>query len=158
MLKLLKKILELFLNPQPTSKLQITTEEKKMSNILYLKRNDYNENGIFGVLTKEDGTQIAVTLEHSYDSKPKLYNGTFQCVRGPHRLHNMTSDFITFEITGVEDHSNILFHWGNYNKDSDGCVLLGKERVNDMITTSRDTFKLFMDLMAGLDSFTLIVS
>src|SRR6266481_1747921 len=110
-----------------------------------LIRTDKNYNGVFGILQDSDGNNLAVTLEHSYDGIPKIPNGTFTCVRGSHRLHGMTNDFITFEITGVPDHINILFHWGNYNKDSEGCVLLGKARVGDTITMSRLTFESFMD-------------
>jgi hypothetical protein len=130
---------------------------------LILTRTSYEQDGIFSELTQEDGTLIAYTLEHSYDNEPKIPNGSFVCVRGQHRLNGMTEDFTTFEITGVEGHSNLLFHWGNYNKDSEGCVLLGEKIVHDsnesnsMITNSRATFAKFMELQEGIDSFLLTV-
>lgn len=109
---------------------------------------------------------ICWTLDHAYpvgignDPEPKLYDGVFTCVRGPHRLHGMTEDFETFEITGVKGHTDILFHWGNWNKNSDGCVLTGRALIKGdpwMVTDSRDTFAEFMKLQEGVDSFQLTV-
>lgn len=127
--------------------------------------------GIFGKLGDESGNVFAVTLEHAYSVTslspetafaPKIPSGTFRCVRGKHRLHGMTEDFETFEITGVEGHSNLLFHWGNWNRDSEGCVLLGDKIAQDygaeMITNSRVAFARFMAMQDGVDSFNLTVT
>lgn len=127
---------------------------------LTLTRKDFREDGIFSELTDEKGKSLAITLEHSYDNKPKLYDGTFNCVKGIHRLHNNVP-FETFEITGVKGHTGILFHVGNYNDDSDGCVLVGTD-VKDpgeirMVTHSLIAFSKFMGLVEKLSSFTLIV-
>lgn len=136
---------------------------------LTLTRKEYRPDGIFSDLRKNDtGDLVAVTLEHAYadphDSEylPKIPSGTYTCVRGQHRLHNMTQDFTTFEITGVAGHSNLLFHRGNYNSNSEGCVLLGQFKTltsdgNQMITNSKQTFNDFMSLQAGVDTFTLTV-
>ncbi len=144
---------------------------------LTLKRKIYCPDGIFGVLEDETGSTVAVTLEHAFKKEdvhsgspsinewyPKLNPGNHKCVKGPHRLHGMTSDFLTFEITGVPGHSNILFHWGNYNDDSNGCVLVGKQVLNQptktnkiMITSSVDTFHKFMELQSKINEFILTV-
>lgn len=123
---------------------------------LTLTRKDFTENGIFSELTDDKGKLSLVTLEHSYDNKPKLYDGTFMCVRGIHRLHN-NIPFETFEITGVQGHIGILFHIGNYNKDSDGCVLLGMDRDNTMIQHSAIAFSKFISLLDSQQTFTLVV-
>lgn len=135
---------------------------------LTLDRCMFEKDGIFGVLRDESDNVIAVALEHAYpkDSRflPKLPDGTYTCKRGMHRLHGMTNAFETFEICGVPGHTNILFHWGNYNKDSEGCVLLGRRVVQNpdspkeqMITSSKNTFLKFMDIQKGINQFTLIV-
>lgn len=134
---------------------------------LVLTRTRSREDGIFGILKANDLSFQCVTLEHAYEDVdkgflPKLQPGEYMCVRGPHRLHNMTSNFITFEITGVTGHTNILFHWGNYNKDSEGCVLLGdtiatSSNEEGMITSSRRTFSEFMKVQDGVAKFTLTV-
>ena len=123
---------------------------------LYLNRKRCAPDGIFGELADESGDRIAFTLEHSYDSVPKLPPGTYQCLRGTHTLHSGLIE--TFEITGVPGHTGILFHYGNFNDDSDGCVLLGEGQAGNMITYSREAFTQFMVLCDGLDSFTLFVS
>ncbi len=137
---------------------------------LTLIRAERRKDGVFGVLLNDKAEQIAVTLEHSYhDGKwpdeevyiSKLPPGSYQCVRGQHQLHSMNQPFTTFEITGVEGHKNILFHVGNYNQDSDGCVLLGKYKNEvggqQMIGLSRKTFSEFMKLQEGIPTFTLTV-
>lgn len=122
-----------------------------------LQRLEYKSDGIFGRLLDDAGGQIAVTLEHSYDSLPKIPKGVYTCIRGQHKLHGMTDTFETFEITGVAGHTNLLFHWGNYNSDSEGCVLLGQSRVGDMVATSKVTFAKFMQQMDGINQFQLTV-
>lgn len=128
---------------------------------LYLKRQEFREDGVFSHLEDSKGNLIAATLEHSFDLKPKVYDGVFKCVRGTHRLHNNVP-FETFEITGVVEHSGILFHVGNYNSDSDGCVLLGTDIApsdkGQMVRHSMIAFSKFMGLLEGQQSFDLIVS
>ena len=134
--------------------------------IYKLTRREYRKDGIFSELVDANGKLIAHTLEHAYDDgkggwEPKITPGSHTCIRGPHRLHNMTSDFITFEVTGVAGHSDLLFHWGNWNKDSEGCILLGngiaQSSQGQMVTASRPTFEEFMAGLNGVDSFTLDV-
>jgi hypothetical protein len=133
---------------------------------LTLQRLNFRSDGIFGILTDEDRSQVAVTLEHAYPAigqgfSAKIPEGTYTCQRSLHRLHGMDTDFETFEVMNVPDHTGILFHWGNWNRDSEGCVLLGREThledEGSMVTDSRDTFKLFMARASGLDTFELVV-
>lgn len=132
---------------------------------LYLKRNEFGSAGIFGILASVDGSCIvAQTLEHSYVGSnepvsyiPKLPPGDYTCVRGLHKLESMSSVFETFEITDVPGHKGILFHVGNLNEDSSGCVLLGSARSGNMITQSRIAFSTFMKLQQGVSQFTLTV-
>jgi hypothetical protein len=128
-----------------------------------LVRKEFRDDGIFSELYNEKGELIAHTLEHSYDKLPKIPNGQWKCVRGPHRLHGMTEDFITFEITGIAGHTDLLFHWGNFNKDSEGCVLLGTSEATgadgaQMVTASRPKFAEFMAGLEGVNQFLVVVS
>lgn len=123
-----------------------------------LKRREYRDDGIFGSLYDDHGNLFAVTLEHSYSCEPKIPTGIFKCVRSKHQLHSMTTDFETFEIEGVPNHQGLLFHWGNYNRDSEGCILLGAAESGDMIIRSRGTFQAFMKLQTGCDQFELMVA
>ena len=122
-----------------------------------LIRNQKTPSGIFSTLMQDDGTTIAVTAEHSYDGLPKLPSGTYRCVRGTHKLHDLVP-FETFQIMAVPGHDRMLFHVGNLPQvDSDGCVLLGMAIVGNTITRSRKAFKSFMTLMDGIDEFPLDV-
>lgn len=131
---------------------------------LIIKRKDYLEDGIFGAVFDQNGNKLFSTLEHAYlqddgTYAPKVPDGFYVCIRGFHRLEGMSFDFPTYEITNVVKHTEILFHWGNYNKDSAGCVLLGQdiEKNGDawMITDSRKAFAIFMQMQNNLARFNL---
>lgn len=132
---------------------------------LTLKRNKSGPDGIFGTLSDDSGQFVKVTLEHAYlegtEDAPKIPDGNYTCVRGQHQLPGMAAPFTTFEITGVPGHSKLLFHTGNYNRDSKGCVLLGETEANihgvTIITGSRIAFQAFMTLQEGIDEFQLTV-
>lgn len=122
--------------------------------------------GVFGEITTEAGDAVCVTLEHAYalpgsGYSAKLANGVYKCVLGTHKLSNL-NPFQAFEVQNVpwfqgSPVSGILFHIGNYNKDSEGCILLGSKVGTGCILDSRDAFDKFMALQEGCDEFTLTV-
>ncbi len=140
---------------------------------LKLNRVSSDVDGVFGILTDEKHNKIAVTLEHAFDAghgngsyTAKVAPGTYVCKRHPPaRL-----PYETFMLEHVpkfngKDVTGILFHIGNYNSDSDGCILVGRNIIptltdsstsgDQMITSSKNTFLKLMDILKGLDSFTL---
>lgn len=130
---------------------------------LTLKRTDYIADGIFGVLCDENYNQIAVTLEHAFGVEPGTYvpkvaRGIYTCsLHAPNRL-----PYTTFELQNVPNFqgkpvTGVLIHIGNYNHDSDGCILVGSERNGDMIMDSKVTFQKIMELQTGLEEFTLTI-
>lgn len=132
-----------------------------------LIRNQFLKCGIFGELVDQLGMHVACTLEHSYGGPlfdhfmPKVPEGEFQCVRGVHQLVGMTHSFETFEVTGVPGHTGLLFHAGNFNSNSIGCILVGEtiEKLGGvlMVTNSKIALEKFMDIQSGIDSFLLTV-
>ena len=129
---------------------------------LILTRTRGVEHGIFGILDAQGGRRICVTLEHAYPFGgvlyvPKLPDGDYQCVRGAHRLASQDNPFMTFEIMGVPGHTGMLFHVGNYNRDSAGCVLVGTGFTKFGIRDSRLAFIKFMQAQAGQSTFALKV-
>ena len=135
---------------------------------MILIRKEVESYGVFSELTEDNGAHFCVTAEHSYlnpdgSYSPKIPPGKYNCVRGMHRLEHMKEPFETFEITGVEGHSQLLFHVGNWpNIDSDGCVLTGEfigtaAKNEKLVTNSRITFKKFMDSKIGVNEFWLTV-
>jgi hypothetical protein len=123
---------------------------------------------VFGVL-RHAGIPFAVTLERTYAKGPtgvgsgqagdqlvKIPAGVHRCTRG----YFIKGNHRTYEIT-VPGHTRILFHRGNLEADSEGCVLVG-ERFHQFtggpgIASSIEGFQEFMDLAAGRPAFDLDV-
>ncbi len=133
---------------------------------LILSRAQSRAEGIFGEILDEGDKFIFVTLEHAYPMdtgfsgarfSPKVPVGTYTCRRGKHRLASMKEDFETFEVLEVPGHTGVLFHCGNTNQDSQGCILLGTVMVRDTILNSRVAFSKFMELQLGVDEFMLLI-
>lgn len=128
---------------------------------MILRRQVFSPNGIFGTLFDDLSTPLAFTLEHAYgvgDGSwlPKVPKGFYNCKRGLHRLAGHPDPFETFEVL-VPGHTGILFHVGNYNDDSEGCILLGTSTNKDYISGSLAAFDEFMGRLKGIDSFQIEV-
>lgn len=117
-------------------------------------------NAVFGVMLDDKGTPFAVTLERDWlDNKQQVScipAGQYLCkrVKSP-KFGN------TFEITGVPGRSHILFHVGNREKDSLGCILIA-ESFSDFngeagVAFSSAGYKEFMQKQSGVNSFTLTI-
>jgi hypothetical protein len=134
---------------------------------MILKRSAFRSDGIFSGLMDDHGNMLFQCLEHAYrqnngDWLPKIPDGVYQCIRGMHRLDGMAEDFETFEIIGILGHFGILFHVGNFDFDSDGCILVGSE-INKTpsiwtLLRSKIAFDNFMNLHANDQTFSLVVS
>lgn len=111
------------------------------------------ETGVFGVL-KDNIVPFCVTLENDEYIFPE---GDYICKRV-----NSPKFGNTFEITGIEGRSHILFHWGAEEKHSRGCVILGESYTvvngREMLGYSRSwAFKEFLERTEGVDEFILKV-
>lgn len=124
-----------------------------------LKRIAILNSGAFGVLL-HNGIPFAVTLERTYDDQSnsvKIQLGVHNCVRSRYNK----GGYDTFEIE-VPGHTRILFHKGNTELHSEGCVLVAESFAmfgdKPGIALSGQGFDEFMKRAAGVDSFTLEVS
>lgn len=54
-------------------------------------------------------------------------------------------------LLGVPGFDGILIHIGNYSRDTDGCLLCGKNTVKGMVTDSTNTFKKLYAKLAEAD-------
>jgi len=132
---------------------------------LTLKRLLIGDDGAFGYLTRDDsGRQVAVTCERTFGDPGApvvvIPPGTYRCVRGRHTLNGFDY-FDTYEVTGVAGHSGLLFHSGNTEQDSKGCILVGKyfDRLGGLLAVldSRAAFYELMVQLNGADEFQLTV-
>lgn len=132
---------------------------------LTLKRLQVRDDGCFSILTKDDdGSTVCVAAERTFgeNGAPTVVvpAGRYRCVRGLHSLNGINF-FHTYEVTGVLGHTGILFHPGNTELDSKGCVLTGRHfgAVNNMMAVidSRLAFNDFLALQGGAEEFWLTV-
>jgi len=118
----------------------------------------------YGVLVSKD-VAFAVTLEREWlDNKPSVGNVAGSCIpSGTYVCKRVNSPKFgnTFEITGVPNRSHILFHSGNIDDDSRGCVLVGEAfnpvKGKDGITSSREGFAEFLRRTETVNTFNLEV-
>jgi len=125
---------------------------------LSIKRVAILNDGAFGVLLS-NGVPFAVTLERTYDpgNTVKIGNGFHECRRSRYNR----GGYDTFEIE-VPGHERILFHKGNTELHSEGCVLVAESFAvlgdKPGVALSAEGFAEFMRRAADVDSFTLEVS
>jgi len=118
------------------------------------------EAGIFGVLLYKE-IPLFVTLENQWrDNTPFIScipEGVYHCdrIESP-RFGN------TFEVINVPGRTSILFHAGNVEPDTTGCILLamsyGMLHNTPAITNSRVAMGKFLDILKDTEAFSLIVS
>ena len=140
---------------------------------MQLVRQTIRDDGVFGellVYTAEGQIHVCYTLEHVFiedaDGMARyvalLKTGkTYLCERGIHKLEH-GAPFGTFEIMGVTGHSGVLFHKGNFNEESKGCILLGDDikalPKGWAVADSKAAFKRFLSLLEGANVFMLEVA
>lgn len=81
--------------------------------------------------------------------------GIYKCV-----TYSGTKYKNVYHVENVPERSAILLHWGNTEKDTEGCILLGN-RVGEIagspaVLDSRNCFERFRELI-GDNEFTLII-
>jgi hypothetical protein len=127
---------------------------------MILKRVAANEYGTFGVLINNN-VPFAVTLERPWNNNQRniscIPTGRYVCkrVQSP-KFGN------TFEITNVTGRSHILFHKGNLDDDTHGCILIGEEygklKGEPAILASKKGFNEFKEILERENSFDLIIT
>jgi len=124
---------------------------------MVLKRVASNSDGVYGVLI--DGlVPFALTLERPWvDNEPDV-----SCIPdGRYWCHRLISPHFgeTFEVMDVPGRSHILFHKGNTEKDSRGCILIGEQFgfLNGKISilSSKAGFNEFLARTREHDNFNL---
>lgn len=120
---------------------------------LKLIRDKKNKYGLFGKLFY-GANLLAFTIErHWLNNKENV-----SCIpQGVYIFEPYTSLKypIGFKALKVPNRSDILMHNGNWMHDSKGCILVGRNRTEDMVTNSKDTLKRLCELFPN--GFTLVI-
>jgi len=115
--------------------------------------------GTFGVL-RIDKQVFCVTLEPCDFENQRWVSSIpaqqYMCARVNSQRYGDT-----FEVTNVPARRKILFHAGNRESDTSGCIILaghyGKLGENRAVLNSGKTFKAFLQLMQNHSGFHLTV-
>ena len=111
-----------------------------------------------GLLRDFDDDHFSLsTLENPWlDNEPYI-----SCIpKGSHTCKRVDSPRYgnTFQVIDVLGRTHILFHWGNWEKNTLGCVLVGcHNNGKDMILQSRKGFGRFMRHTEDVDEFLLCI-
>ena len=125
---------------------------------VYILWTSIRKEGAFGVMFDGDGKEFAVCLTRTFDPDNRILTpkGSYPCkqqwfIRGKHQ---------TFEIA-VPGHSEVLFHRGNVEEHSLGCILIGEQLTKlegkDAITYSAQGFAEFWEKYKDFKEITLEV-
>lgn len=60
-------------------------------------------------------------------------------------------------LIGVPGYEGVLFHVGNTAKDTDGCILLGQNKVVGQVINSRAVYTKFYNKIKGASSIKLTI-
>ena len=122
-------------------------------------RLEKTKEGILGIL-RVDNLIYCSTLEHHTKCIP---TGLYECKKRQSWAFTYSStnlpDDIVWEVQDTKGRTDILIHWGNWEKDTTGCVLIG-EKAGELsgkraISNSLSTFKKFMHKTKDIDLLML---
>lgn len=112
------------------------------------------------------GEPILTTLELPWrDNEPNrscIPQGRYHCQRVYNRKTKGGLEIeTTFEVTNVKGRSGILFHVGNFARDTQGCILIGDGFDSTpgypMVTRSQQAFRRFLKETEKTDGFALLI-
>jgi len=125
---------------------------------LTLNRLYNGEDCTIGTLSN-DKKVLCHTLENPWrDNEPMVScipEGTYSCV--PYSSEKYKD---VWHVINVKDRSYILFHAGNFEKDTKGCILVGRNVLwnkQNMVTFSQHTLNMLRNTIGISRSFSLEV-
>jgi len=119
---------------------------------LVLEREVFTDQSTIGTLYL-NGERVCDTLENPWLDNARniscIPEGEYD-VRLRLARESATRDYLHLLIKGVPERTYILFHKGNYPKDTSGCVLVGMTRGNNFVKNSKDAMDLLMEKIVTL--------
>ena len=126
---------------------------------LELIREDFTEESTIGSLLI-DGKFYCYVLEDKVRMNEKVYGktaipyGTYKVVitRSPRFKVDMP---LLLNVPGFE---GVRIHWGNYAKDTEGCLIVGLRKAKDMVLDSKKAYSYLFNLMKSEKSINIVIS
>ena len=137
---------------------------------IILNRLSHTTHGTFGVLMDDTAVPFAITMERPWLNNQKsiscIPDGVYTAKRCRHSEEYNFKDSPkfgdTFVVENVPNRSHILFHTGNLDDDSHGCILVGEQfgvlGNNPAILASKAGFKEFFRLTSNVHEFQLVIN
>ena len=118
--------------------------------MLVLKRNFQNDKYTIGKLYLND-TYLCDTLEPpKYVNHPCIDKGTY---RIGYQYSNKFGRNMPF-LLSVNGRVGIMIHPGNYPKDTQGCILVGRNLQKGSVSNSKKTFDNVNSIIQGVVNLT----
>lgn len=111
---------------------------------IVLKRTTFTEDSTIGELSI-NGNPFCFTLEDKV--RPEKIKNITAIPAGRYEvIVNFSNRFQMLMplLLNVPNYEGVRIHWGNYSKDTDGCILLGATKASNFIGQSRYAFSSFM--------------
>jgi hypothetical protein len=120
---------------------------------LTIVRVDITDHGIFGHLSCDGNPFNCLTLEHHDIDIPE---GTYKVT-----IYKSPEHGLIPLLNGVPGRNMIEIHEGNWEANSKGCILVGKDRTminnKEGINQSKDTLKGLMSVLNGCDDISVTI-
>lgn len=106
---------------------------------------------------------LAEILEKKVKSKTAIPTGSYQVtlnVVSPRFSKSTKYDFCSGKLPrllNVPGYDGVLIHIGNTPQDTDGCILLGKNKVKGQVVESTSTFKEFYNRISKFNTITITI-
>lgn len=116
------------------------------------------DHGTFGSMVI-DGQPICNTLEPYHRDNAKnvscIPEGQYICK--PYSSERYPN---TYETTNIQNRTKVLFHSGNWDDDTAGCILLGESFATIsgdwIVQESRDSMREFLSMVSGTFQLTIV--
>ena len=117
--------------------------------IIEVIRLEEAEIGTFGILRIQKEVKFWTLEPPDFENEVRISSiPAQQYIIERYRSNNFGE---TFKIRNVPGRKDVLFHWGNWSSNTEGCILLGSGLMDNPrgISNSRTAFDKFMSLLQG---------
>lgn len=125
--------------------------------ILEIIRLEEGPYGTFGILRVQKRIKLFTLEPNDWENMTNISSIPAQqylCKR--HMSPRFGETFLVQDVPGRDD---VLFHWGNWKTNTEGCILLGTGVLTDKtgISNSKKAFREFMEMFSDYNTLHLTI-